>query len=92
MVIRTKVGRKGYLILPKKVREAVGIEEGDEVIIEVGEGIIIRPARRPDLEELRKRLKIHVKMLRALKLEGPRLGDLKGIRLEEEFDEALSRC
>jgi len=44
--IITKVRKKGVLILPKRVREAVGIREGDEVLIEVGEGLlVIRPLR-----------------------------------------------
>jgi len=44
--IVTKVRKKGVLILPKRVREAAGIREGDEVLIEVGEGLlVIRPLR-----------------------------------------------
>ena len=35
MTLRLRVGRKGYIILPKAIREAVGIEEGDEVIVRV---------------------------------------------------------
>jgi len=32
--------------LPKAIREAVGIDEGDEVIVEVnGDGIILKPAK-----------------------------------------------
>ncbi|RLE99443.1 MAG: AbrB family transcriptional regulator [Thermoprotei archaeon] len=46
MRIVTKVRKKGVLILPKRVREAAGIREGDEVLIEVGEGLlVIRPLR-----------------------------------------------
>jgi len=38
-----KIRRKGILILPKKLREAVGLEEGDEVIAEViGDSLILR--------------------------------------------------
>jgi antitoxin PrlF len=36
LTLRLRVGRKGYIILPKAVREAVGLDEGDEVIVEVG--------------------------------------------------------
>ena len=44
--IVTKVRKKGVLILPKRVREAAGIREGDEVLIEAGEGLlVIRPLR-----------------------------------------------
>jgi AbrB family looped-hinge helix DNA binding protein len=38
-----KIRRKGILILPKKLREAVGFEEGDEVIVEViGDSLVLR--------------------------------------------------
>ena len=33
--LRLRVGRKGYIILPKAIGEAVGIEESDEVIVRV---------------------------------------------------------
>ena len=46
MTLRLKVGKKGYVILPKAVREAAGIEEGDEVIVEVDDGIILKPVKR----------------------------------------------
>lgn len=40
-----KVGKKGVLVLPKGLREAAGIEEG-EVLAEAREGeILIRPLR-----------------------------------------------
>ncbi|MEM4741745.1 MAG: AbrB/MazE/SpoVT family DNA-binding domain-containing protein, partial [Ignisphaera sp.] len=29
-----RVGRKGYIILPKAVRDVFGIDEGDELIVE----------------------------------------------------------
>jgi len=41
-----KVRRKGVLILPKALREQVGIEEGDEVVAEViGESIVLKPLK-----------------------------------------------
>lgn len=43
-----KVGRKGQVVLPKRVRERVGIRAGDEVTVEEREGeILIRPAPEP---------------------------------------------
>ena len=42
MTLKLKVGRKGYIILPKAVREAVGIDEGDEVIAEIRDGILLK--------------------------------------------------
>jgi len=89
LTLRLKVGRKGYILLPKAVREAVGIEEGDEVIVEIRDGIILRPARRNvDVEKLRESLRRHVEKLS--KIPGrkePKPGELAEIYLEEEFEE-----
>ncbi len=85
--LRLKVGRKGYIILPKAVREAVGIEEGDEVIVEIRDGILLKPVRRNNVDELRERLRRHREAL--VKLKGrkePRPGELAGVCLEEEFE------
>jgi len=85
--LRLKVGRKGYIILPKAVREAVGIEEGDEVIVEIRDGIVLKPARSRDVAKLRAALRAHVEKLR--RLEGrrePRPGELSRVSLEEEFE------
>ena len=41
-----KVRRKGVLILPRALREQVGIKEGDEVVAEViGESIVLKPLK-----------------------------------------------
>jgi AbrB family looped-hinge helix DNA binding protein len=41
----TKVGRRGSVVIPAKVRKQLGIAEGDLLIFEVVErGVIIRPA------------------------------------------------
>ena len=37
MNIRRKLGQKGQLVIPKVVREFLGIKPGDEVVIEVRE-------------------------------------------------------
>ncbi len=87
MPLRLRVGRKGYVILPKAVREAVGIEEGDEVIVEIRDGIVLKPARSRDVSKLREALRAHAERLRSL--EGrrePRPGELSGVSLEEEFE------
>ena len=87
MTLKLKVGRKGYIIIPKAIRESVGIEEGDEVIVEVGNGIILKPVKRVNIEDLRSALKKHLERLRALpRLEEPVPGKLC-VSLEEEFDE-----
>jgi len=41
-----KVGRKGFIVLPKAFRERVGIEEGGEVLAEVvGDTIVLKPLK-----------------------------------------------
>lgn len=66
--MKTRVGRKEYIILPKAIREAVGIDEGDEVIIEVRDGIVIKPVKKkinPDIT--REKLRVYVNRLRRVK-------------------------
>jgi len=47
-----KIRKKGILILPKKLREAVGFEEGDEVIAEViGNSLVLR-ALKPKMVDV----------------------------------------
>ncbi|MCX8103057.1 MAG: AbrB/MazE/SpoVT family DNA-binding domain-containing protein [Candidatus Bipolaricaulota bacterium] len=43
-----RLGRKGQMVLPKEVREALGLEEGDSVIIaleEKGQALLATPER-----------------------------------------------
>ena len=89
MTLKTKVGRKGYIILPKAIREAVGIDEGDEVIIEVRDGIVIKPVKkRIDVEVIRKKLIAHTEKLRQIRdRKEPKPGELATISLEEEFED-----
>lgn len=86
MTLRLKVGRKGYIILPKALREAVGINEGDEVIVEIRDGILIRPIKKFDEDKLRKAFRNHREKLMKLNTIEPKPGDLKDISLEEEFE------
>lgn len=87
MTLKLKIGRKGYVIIPKAIREAVGIEEGDEVIVEVGDGITLKPVKKVNIEEVRAALKDHLERLRVLPgLREPKPGE-SAISLEEEFDE-----
>jgi len=34
-LITTKVSKKGQIVIPKEIRETVGISEGDELIVDV---------------------------------------------------------
>jgi len=89
LTLKLKVGRKGYIILPKAIREAVvGIDEGDEVIVEIRDGIVLKPAKRSvDVDKLRESLRKHVEILREIRdRRVPKPGELAQIYLEEEFE------
>ncbi len=82
--IRLKVGPKGQIVIPKVFREAYGIKEGGEVIVEPGEkGLLIRGPIKG--EELIRKIREERKKINAKKK--PKPGELKGISLEDEFDE-----
>lgn len=51
MDVSARLTSKGQLTVPKPVREALGLEEGDSVVFRV-EGRQARLARTPDLLEL----------------------------------------
>ncbi len=86
MLLKLKVGRKGYIILPKAIREAVGIDEGDEVIVEIRDGIVLKPVRKVNTEELRRALRKHLETLKNIpNRKEPKPGELAKISLEEEF-------
>jgi len=86
--LKLRVGRKGYIILPKAIREAVGLDEGDEVIVELGDGIILKPVKRKvNEEDIRKALRRHSERLRGIQdRREPKPGELARAHLEEEFE------
>jgi len=86
LTLKLKVGKKGYIILPKAVREAVGLKEGDEVIVEIRDGILLKPVRKVDIDKLKEFLEEHVEKLKDLKSSEPRPGELAGVYMEEEFE------
>jgi len=49
MYVRRKVGQKGQLVIPKVVREFLGIKPGDVVVMEVREKeVLIKPGVEPE--------------------------------------------
>ncbi len=49
MKIRKKIGEKGQIVIPKIVRDYVGIEPGDEVVMEVrAKEVVITPGASPE--------------------------------------------
>jgi transcriptional regulator, AbrB family len=86
LTVKVEVGKKGYIIIPKSIRELVGIKEGDVLTLTVENGrIVLEPERRVSLSEVAKRLREHEERVRKYAKEA-RLGDLVGVSLEEEFE------
>jgi antitoxin PrlF len=87
VTLKLKIGKKGYVILPKSIRESVGIEEGDTVTVEVSGGITLRPTKKPDIARLQRALREHAERLRTLKnTTSPTPGELVSVSLEEELE------
>ena len=83
-----EVGRKGYIVLPKAIRELVGIKEGDRLIVKVeGGSIILEPEVNVNVNELRRRLEEHWRRIGVYVKARPKLGELASVSLEEEFEE-----
>jgi AbrB family looped-hinge helix DNA binding protein len=86
LAVKVVVRKKGYIIIPKSIRELVGIKEGDVLTLTVENGrIVLEPERRVSLSEVAKRLREHEERVRKYAKEA-RLGDLVGVSLEEEFE------
>jgi AbrB family looped-hinge helix DNA binding protein len=87
LTLKLRVGRKGYIILPKALREMVGLDEGDEVLVEVGDGITLKPVRRFNKEKLKAALKDHLNRIKNVPdLIEPEPGELAKVFLEVEFE------
>ncbi len=83
--LKLKLGKKGYLIIPKLLREKYGFKEGSWVLVELREdGILLKPGK--NIDDLKAFFKSHVKRLRSLNTKSPKPGELRGISLEEEFE------
>ena len=86
MTLKLKVGKKGYVILPKALREALGIEEGDELTVVVNDGITLTPSKKFDKASFEKIASRHKKSIRSLRdAKAPEIGEAKKYSLEDEF-------
>jgi AbrB family looped-hinge helix DNA binding protein len=48
MIVKRTIGSKGQVVIPKVVRNHLGVEPGSEVIFEVKENeIVIKPSKAP---------------------------------------------
>jgi len=87
LTLKVEVGKKGYIIIPKDIRDLLGIKEGDKLILNVYDGkIILEPERKVDINEILKRLEGHHAKISAY-AKSAKLGDLLYSSLEEEFDD-----
>ncbi|MHA1261419.1 MAG: AbrB/MazE/SpoVT family DNA-binding domain-containing protein [Candidatus Freyarchaeota archaeon] len=51
MIVKRIVGPKGQVVIPKDVRDALGLREGSEVVVELrGDEVVIKRAK-PEYEE-----------------------------------------
>jgi len=83
--LRLKVGEKGQVLIPKLFREKYGIKEGQEIAMEPREeGLLLKG--RPSKEEALLALREHALKIKALDIKGPKLGELKHIYHEMEYE------
>jgi antitoxin PrlF len=79
-----RVGPKGQVVIPKVIRDELGIEPGDEVVFEL-DGKDVRVRRREDDVEARRR---RIEALRGIWADGPSTDDLlEERRKERELEE-----
>jgi len=79
-----RVGAKGQVVIPKPIRDELGIEPGDEVVFET-DGKDVRVRRREDDIEARR---ARIEALRGIWADGPGTDDLlEERRNERELEE-----
>lgn len=85
--LKLKVGEKGHILIPKILREKYGINEGEFVTVRpTEEGLLIKG--KPSFDYVKKMLDEHVELLKKKGVTGPKLGDLRHVSLEMEFERA----
>ncbi|WP_054854120.1 AbrB/MazE/SpoVT family DNA-binding domain-containing protein [Vulcanisaeta distributa] len=78
--------RRGRVTIPKAIRETLGIKDGDELVIKTENNeIIIKPIFSVSIEEFDKKIKKYLETIRGYVHTKPRLGELSGLSLEDEF-------
>ena len=87
LTFKLRVGKKGYVIIPKAIREAVGIEEGDELIVSLSDVILLKPAKKFDRQAFNESMEKHKRSLQSVKnVSAPSPGEASKYSLEDEFD------
>ena len=81
-----RAGKGGRVVLPEQIREEFGIDEGDEVVVDI-KAVLKTAERRVDVEGLRESLRAHVERLSGIPTRRePRPGELTRTSLEDEFE------
>ncbi|ARM74711.1 AbrB/MazE/SpoVT family DNA-binding domain-containing protein [Acidianus manzaensis] len=84
MTIRIEVGKEGYIIIPKKIRDLLSINEGDILILRVENNkIILEREKKIDIEDIKNKFIQHEKRLSYIRK--PKLGELAEVKIEDEF-------
>jgi AbrB family looped-hinge helix DNA binding protein len=60
-LIRLRLSENGRVVIPARVRKALGVEAGDELILEQGESGFRLTTRRQRIEEAQRHLRRYVK-------------------------------
>ena len=85
LTVRVEVGKKGVVVIPKAIRDLVGVKEGDLLRVSVVDGkIVLEPEKRVDVDEIRRATEEHRR--RVSYARRAELGEMAGVSLEEEFD------
>lgn len=75
------------MIIPKAIRKAIGVDEGDELIVTVDDGIKLTPERKVDRNSLQKAIAHHKRIVFSLGgAKAPEAGEAMKYSLEDEFD------
>ncbi len=70
MILKRPLGEKGQVVIPKDVRELLGLKKGTEVIFEVKDKeVTIKTERKKNSEEILKRFFNTIKKKKHLTLE-----------------------
>lgn len=89
MTLEVEVKKKGVIVIPKVIRDLLGVKEGSKLRLEVKDGkIILEPEKKVNVEEVERNLEEHWKRISYAKK--PKLGELANVHLEEEFEDAIS--
>lgn len=78
--LKSKIGPKGQAVIPKEIREMMGIRPGSEVVFEVrGDEVVVKPLQnRSSVDELTRLVPLKLKLRNEV--------DLKQIILSEALE------